>query len=167
MGGRGGTGLTRMKMSSETKRRSEGRRWRGVVSGSDASLLNCGGRFFCPRAIPVNIDVDVRTTLFRMSCKAVERGVKGGGVDGVVRGLCVCVSGGRGVHYAQRGSGTSWSAAGGEFNRIPFSRFTVLILFCAPPPYTHTHIPHTSPRFGFLLLQLKAKRERRTLKDQM
>lgn len=33
-------------------------------------LLNCGGRFSCLRAIPVNIDVDVRTTLLRISYKA-------------------------------------------------------------------------------------------------
>lgn len=30
------------------------------------SLLNGGGRFFRLRAIPVNIDVDVRTTLLRI-----------------------------------------------------------------------------------------------------
>lgn len=38
------------------------------------SLLNRGGRFACLRAIPVNIDVDVSTTLLRISYKA-----KGGG----------------------------------------------------------------------------------------
>lgn len=34
------------------------------------SLLNRGGRFSCLRAIPVNIDVDVRTTLLRIRYKA-------------------------------------------------------------------------------------------------
>lgn len=34
------------------------------------SLLNRGGRFSCLRAIPVNIDVDVRSTLLRISYKA-------------------------------------------------------------------------------------------------
>lgn len=41
------------------------------------SLLNRGGRFACLRAIPVNIDVDVSTTLLRISYKA-----KGGGRGG-------------------------------------------------------------------------------------
>lgn len=36
----------------------------------DKSLLNRGGRFSCLQAIPVNIDVDVRSTLLRISCKA-------------------------------------------------------------------------------------------------
>lgn len=36
----------------------------------NTSQLNRGGRFSCLRAIPVNIDVDVRTTLLRISYKA-------------------------------------------------------------------------------------------------
>lgn len=42
----------------------------GARERLNISLLNRGGRFSCLRAIPVNIDVDVRTTLLRISYKA-------------------------------------------------------------------------------------------------
>lgn len=54
--------------------RERGEREKGERGGArerlNMSLLNRGGRFSCLRAIPVNIDVDVRTTLLRISYKA-------------------------------------------------------------------------------------------------
>lgn len=41
----------------------------GAKERLSVSLLNRGGRFTCLRAIPVNIDVDVSTTLLRISYK--------------------------------------------------------------------------------------------------
>lgn len=49
---------------------SEGWGGRGARERLNMSLLNRGGRFSCLRAVPVNIDVDVRTTLLRISYKA-------------------------------------------------------------------------------------------------
>lgn len=50
----------------EVERRGEG----GARERLNTSQLNRGGRFTCLRAIPVNIDVDVSTTLLRISYKA-------------------------------------------------------------------------------------------------
>lgn len=52
--------------TSEGKRREGGG---GAKERLNMSLLNRGGRFSCLRAIPVNIDIDVRTTLLRISYK--------------------------------------------------------------------------------------------------
>ena len=56
--------------TSEGRRKRGGRRRKGARERLNMSLLNRGGRFSCLRAIPVNIDVDVRTTLLRISYKA-------------------------------------------------------------------------------------------------
>lgn len=59
-------GITGMKTSQEERKEMEG----GARERLDMSLLNRGGRFSCLQAIPVNIDVDVRSTLLRISYKA-------------------------------------------------------------------------------------------------
>lgn len=54
--------------------RDEDKPWKeegeGAIERLNMSLMNRGGRFSCLRAIPVNIDVDVRSTLLRISYKA-------------------------------------------------------------------------------------------------
>lgn len=60
------TRLAGMKISHEKRAGGGG----GGKERLAVSQLNCGGRFSCLWAIPVNIDVDVRTTLLRISYKA-------------------------------------------------------------------------------------------------
>lgn len=119
----------------------------GAVGGSDTSLLNCGGRFSCLRAIPVNIDVDVRTTLFRMSCKAAERG--GAGEEGEVEAVCVCVcaGGGRFITCKRRASHAAVGGGGGgrRMQPHPFQQVHGSDPLSAPPHTPPPRAPRPRP----------------------
>lgn len=63
----------RRAAAESRKNRDEDKLWEeegeGAIGSLKMSLWNQGGRFSCLQAIPVNIDVDVRTTLLRISYK--------------------------------------------------------------------------------------------------